>query len=297
MTTSSSLTDAGYIVRRTDEWRAILEDQVTTAMPGANTAAGTVFGQLVGLLSGILAERDEQNLAVYSAQSINAAEGTSLTNIALSMGRQRLVGETDSQLRYRLLSVGLSNATPNNANSNMSAAIQAISGVEYVSINEDVSAGGYEVVVIGGDDAAIAEAIYSYHSAGSNMIGSTVMVVEDILCNDVRFTRPVAVPVCLNIVIDPIPNAGDCDVNATGQFNTAVYEWLSTGNSGAVTPIGLSLELEQLYSPLQSVGIVKIVSAEYSTNNGTTFQPLPLQLSDAQYATFDVSCISVTFSP
>lgn len=293
--TNFGLDALGYTLKRQPDFQDQLEQDFQAAIPGANVAAQTVFGQIIGILSAVLAERDEQNFAVHNAMQLTTAEGTSLDNLGLLMGLTRATDETDSQYRTRLLSVSLVNSTPENATSNLCVALQAITGVEYVSVNTGV--GSYEVVVLGGDDATIAETIYAYHPTGATVTGNTEYDVTSGcgFCQRIAFTRPTAVDVAIRLQITPLPDPCDCDVSSVTPFATAVFNQLTESGSKCNSPVGVSLHEEQFYASLLGVGQVRITNAEFSRDGGTTYAPGPLVLASDEYAVYDQANIEVTF--
>lgn len=291
------LSSLGYNLKRVPDFTADLQADIGAAFPGANVADQSVFGQLIGIFSAALAEREEQNFAIYNNSRITTAEGVALDNLGLLSGIARNAGETDASYRARLLAVSLINSTPQNSTSQLCQALQGIEGVEYLSVNVDTVAGGYEVVILGGDDAAIAETIFAYHPAGANIIGTTEYDIESGcgFCQRVAFTRPTPVDVCVRLVIDPLPEPCQCDVTSVSPFEQAVFDQLTASGTACNSALGVSIYSEQFYAALLAVGQVRIVTAEFSTDGGTTYAAGPLSLTSSQYAVYTRTCIDVTF--
>lgn len=134
--------------------------------------------------------------------------------------------ENDAQLRLRRL---LEVAGPGGASTDaIRADVLKLDGVISASVIENtdsiVSPDGipphaFEVVVLGGDDTEIAEAIFANKAAGILAFGSTTVVVQDSEENDVTigFTRPTAKDIWLeiDIAVDAnYPSNGDDLVKA-----------------------------------------------------------------------------------
>lgn len=285
----------GYNVRRTPDIVAALESDIQAAFPGANVSPEATFGQLIGIFAAVAAQVEEQSFSVYNSKRLTTAEGVALDNLGMLMGFARGVDETDSDYRTRLMSVSLRNATPNNATSNLCNALRAIAGVEYVDVQTGV--GTYTVVVLGGDDATIAETIFNYHPTGSTMTGNTEFDVtsECGFCQRVSFSRPTAVNVCVRIEIDPLPNC-DCDVSSVTPYEDAIFEDLDTSSDSCAKRIAATLYEGTFYGPLSTVGRVQITNAEFSRDGGATYAPGPLALASDEYAVYSRDCVEVTFA-
>lgn len=285
----------GYNLKRTPDFQAQLESDIQAAFPGANVSAQSVFGQLIGVLSAVLAEREEQNFLMYNNLQLATAEGVSLDNLGLIMGLARNTDESDADYRNRLLSISLLNGTPENSTSNLCVALQAISGVQYVSVNTGV--GSYEVVILGGDDQTIAETIYAYHPTGTTITGNTSFNVTSGcgFCQQISFTRPTEVPVCIRLEVTPLPDPCDCDTSSVTPFADAVFNQLTDSGEKCNSPLGVSLHAEQFYAALLSVGQVRITDAQFSRDGGMTYAAGPLVLAADEYASYDAACIEVSF--
>ena len=78
------LTPTGYNLQRIPDLRSRLEIALEQAIPGANVAAQSVFGQLFGIFAAALAEREEQNFKVFQAFQLQTAEGQALDNLVFA---------------------------------------------------------------------------------------------------------------------------------------------------------------------------------------------------------------------
>ena len=275
------LTPQGYNQKRTSDFVAQLEADFATVFPGANVAPESNFGQIIGLFASALAEREEQNHALYSSMQLTTAEGVNLDQLGSLVGLPRGfdtatgTDESDANYRTRLQAISIANGTPGNATSNLCVALKAISGVEYVAVNTGV--GTYEVVVLGGDDALIASTIFDYHPTGATMTGNTQYDVSSDcgFCQRVSFTRPTAVDVCIRLEIAPVEGC-DCDSTSVGPFETAIFDHLTNGGTACNSVIGATLQAGRLYTPLLTVAEVEITNLEFSRDGGATYAPGPL---------------------
>lgn len=131
--------------------------------------------------------------------------------------------ESDSDLRKRQI-VSTEMAASNILEALYSALLN-VSGVSDVRIYVNATAGtvdgrpsnSYEIVILGGTNLDIANAIWQHHPAGIELFGSTSQVIVDSQGNNqtIEFTRPTPVLIYVDVTVAPTvayPDTGDDDI-------------------------------------------------------------------------------------
>jgi uncharacterized phage protein gp47/JayE len=160
--------------------------------------------------------------------------------------------ETDAQLRDRFRKVkGLEN---DGSLAAMVNAITAISGVRYINIKQNklnVDAGGIPahgigVVVLGGDEDAIAQAIFANLPLGINTGGDETRFPLDINGNpnEIKFSRPSFVPIKVNMTLTIDSTFPD---NGAAQIRQAIVDFFSG------LQVGDDILYSRLFSPINTV--------------------------------------------
>lgn len=167
--------------------------------------------------------------------------------------------ESDAELRARQILSTETAAT--NILESLYSALYSVSGVTAVRIYVNATAGtvdgrpsnSYEIVVIGGTNLAVAQAIWAHHPAGIELFGATSQVIVDSQGNNqtIEFTRPTAVPIYITVTVAPTsayPDTGDDDIKQ------AIVDYAN----GILVPgegfgIGDDVLVSRLYSAINSV--------------------------------------------
>lgn len=161
--------------------------------------------------------------------------------------------ETDALLRDRFRRVkGVDGDSSLNA---MTNALLAVSGVKYMNIKQNklsvdaggVPAHGIGVVVLGGDEDLIGQAIFNNLPIGINTGGDETTYPVDINgnANEIKFSRPSFVPikVDMTLVLDPtFPDSG------AAQIKQALIDYFTT------LKVGEDIRYSRLFSPINTVG-------------------------------------------
>jgi uncharacterized phage protein gp47/JayE len=162
-------------------------------------------------------------------------------------------GESDEAFRQRYAASTELQAT--NILESLYAALLAINGVTQVRIYVNDTAGtvagrpahSYEVVIEGGADADIAEAIWAHHPAGITLFGSTTENITDSQgqTQAINFSRPTPVD-----IVVAITTATGADFPSTGvdDIKAAIVSF-GPGQFG----IGDDVNVARLYTPANSV--------------------------------------------
>ncbi|KAF1368539.1 baseplate J/gp47 family protein [Yokenella regensburgei] len=170
--------------------------------------------------------------------------------------------EKDSELRARqTISVANSSVTPFDA---VDGALAATAGVTrhklYENDEEETDSLGLPphsiaAIVEGGDATQIAQTIRGKKGQGVSTYGTTTIVVPDKYGNphNIRFSRPVDVPVYASIKIDVF--AGYTSLIAT-QMQQAIADYINS------LAIGAGVVLSRVYSPA-NLGVVSGGNARY----------------------------------
>lgn len=160
--------------------------------------------------------------------------------------------ESDESLRFRYKNI-LGSQFGNKAS--MEAALNAISGVRYVKIQENVitsvtpdgrSGNGIAVVVLGGSEQLIAQTIFNYNSVGCLTDGDITEVITDINggSQEVKFSRPNTkeIEIVMSLIVYP-----DFPTNGVDLIRQKIVEYFDT------LGVGESVALSRLYTPMNEI--------------------------------------------
>jgi uncharacterized phage protein gp47/JayE len=231
--------------------------------------------------------------AVSGLDSVNnMAEGT--------LGRDR---ENDTEFRTRRRSSLFSNgsATDEAIRSRLLQEVVDVSYVRVYSNREDaVDSEGRpghstEVVVMGGDDMAIANKLWQVWPSGTGFHGNTTIVIKDSVGDDqtIKYSRPVSKYIWVQVQLT-LSSEEDFPAGGTGTVKTNIVNWALEN----LNP-GINVIFQKLYQPIYKVaGIEEAnvligVSDDPETPPGT-YGTANIPISPSQLALFDISRIEVT---
>ncbi len=233
----SGVTDSGFVVATEEEIFATIEVEArATIAADLDTAPGSVFGQIAGIVASKHAELYEVLEAVWGALS-ESATGAALDRIAALTGTTRRLNESDAALRIRRRQeLSDQGATTEGA---MRAALSKVSGMQAVRVASNrtmvTDAAGrppksVEAVVLGtATEANVAAAIWANLAAGIESYGTTTTSITDSEGHSqpIKYSTAVAQNLYLRITFkaDPASYAGD----------SVLRERLSAFTSGALT--------------------------------------------------------------
>lgn len=258
----------------------------------ATIASGTITGGYVDL-----------EVQAESTGAVQAPAGTltvietplsgvsSVTNaLDATVGRET---ETDVQLRIRR-KIALNRPGSATVEGIRNAILEVQDVIQASVIENDTGvvdsdgrpAHSVECVVSGGEDADVAEAIFSSKGAGIETYGTeSESVVDDQgLTHTIKFSRPTEVPVYLRITITPNTDANEGPVypdNGDASIETAVLEY-----AAAKSALGHDVVLSQFYTPINTVDGVFGILVEVSLN-GSSWQTTNLTIAADELAVFD----------
>lgn len=197
------------------------------------------MGQLVGVMADyVAAEVWEVGENVYQSFDVDQAEGVSLDYL----GRLRSTfrnGRSDEDFRR-----AISNAERGSIDvQDINAAVAQITGVTYSAVfvnngldNDErgLPRGRLAVVVEGGEDSAIANAMRLYVRPGTEMFGNAYIdSVVDGYCQSYPIVRPISVPVTMAVVVRTRRDQNDCPPASLANVEAAlVADWQATRQNG-----------------------------------------------------------------
>lgn len=206
------------------------------------------------------------------------------------------VRETDQELRLRR------RASVSRGNRNMAealwAALSDLNDVIEVSVLENSSnkvndkglpPHSIHAVILGGDDTAIAKTIWAKKSGGVQLEGTETVVINDANGNaqEVKFTRPVSVPIKLKVYITP--RAGWSYKTPT-QIRDTMYQFINSNQR-----VGEQLITSLLYTPLNEIGGFSINRISVA-KKGESYSERPLELEFYERLDIDIADIEVVTS-
>jgi uncharacterized phage protein gp47/JayE len=208
-----------------------------------------------------------------------------------------LEADTDASLRTRR-EVELTSASDSSLEALRSAVLR-VPGVTTAHVFQNVTAvtdadgvppKAVEVLVLGGDDNDIREAIFGHIAAGIQSYGTTSGTVTDSegVAQSVAFTRPTlrTIYVSITLVKDPLEYPTDGDA----QVKQAIVDY------GDTYPIGRNVTSSAMAAQAFKIGGVLDITSCFVGLVPSPTLPDPVSVSTRQLAVFDTSRVVVTSS-
>lgn len=249
------ITPTGFNRKRADE---ILTDLNTGTQgvfgAGVDLSPESPDGQFNGLIADEIAYMWELAEDVFHSSDIFQAEGTRLDDLMANYQYPaRNVGETDAQYITRIFgtTAGLTNqdvqvGTPSVISTNiqddleiklldLAGVTSAIVYVNDTNVADPVTGlppHSYAVLVAGGNDAEIAQVIWSSHPGGITMVGDlTVEVVSASgRCRAVKFSRPAVKTILIEYNVRLFRSQCGCRVPTADDVKQLALTGLTSGS-------------------------------------------------------------------
>lgn len=208
--------------------------------------------------------------------------------------------ESDTQFKLRAMRGIMSGSATVQA---ITEALYRVAGVSKVFVKENTQDTTdlegrpphcYEAVVVGGTDAAIAQAIYAEGPAGIEPYGVTSASItgSDGTVRDIGFSRPVPLYAWVQVALVEF----DPDAGPTGDYFQAIKDAVSLYGRNNFD-LGNDFILQKLFAAVYSVpGIYSVIIriATTSTASGTPSYALAnLPVASREYLSFDSSRVDV----
>lgn len=212
----SGVTPQGYERKELAEVLADIQARVVAVFgAGVIQTAQSPLGQINGLFADLISEAEDRNALIYASLDPTQASGAQLDKIGALRGLTRSSGQPDASYSR----VIINEAQGRFSLSDVLQSVRAVDGVIWASVKENptpfTDASGIPshtlaFAVIGGADAAVAQAIYSNTTPGIGLFGmQSVGVTVDGYAREVRFIRPVDVPIFADLTLRLVPGCDD----------------------------------------------------------------------------------------
>lgn len=230
----SGVSPTGYVIKTPQEILGSFEDKAAEVFgPGVILTAQSPLGVLLGLLTDLTAEMEERNLAIYQSYDPTQAEGANLTRIGNIRGLSK---GSLSDAKFSRVITG--DGTIPVEMSDRIQAVMAVDGVSWVAVRENsaqfsdssgIPPHTIAFAVIGGADAAVAEAIYRNTIPGIGLYGMTsVPVTIGGYCRQINFIRPADIPVFVDLTVRLVPDVCTCGLTSPQE----VVDYLDAAANG-----------------------------------------------------------------
>jgi uncharacterized phage protein gp47/JayE len=142
------------------------------------------------------------------------------------------------------------------------------------------------IVVLGGDDVAIAETIFEHLSLGVDTFGGVLVPITDDQGFEyaIRFNRPAEIEIYVNISVHPL--TADWPTNGADLVKAAIVAF-----GDALNP-GTAVYSSQIYPAVNAVGAVQITEMTIGVENPPVGNSVPCDWD--QVIVFDSIRIEVT---
>lgn len=212
------VTTTGFETKSLDDIVNEINSSLVAAIgAGFDTALDTPQGQIVNVISDAQSTMWELLQGVYSSIDLRQATGNRLDQLGQFRNLPRILNESDELYRARLLSPIDPTRT---AIGKLQAAISNVTNVESVLVyyndsgvksNSNLQPLTVSLVVKGGDDATVAQAINDNLIFGLGLIGNTtVHVNDDGLCRTINFTRATTTQLSIQVTTKISESFGVC---------------------------------------------------------------------------------------
>lgn len=220
---------------------------------------------------------------------------TSSTNVAeFSLGR---LNETDDQLRARhaISTAVLGSSSPDSIESRIRETVEGVTSAEFFeNITMTTNARGlppksFEMVVVGGTDIEVAEAIYAIKPAGIETYGNTTVIIldSDGDTQAVNFTRPTPIDVYVDVVYT-LYDEEIFPIEGESSIAQAIVEF------GKTLGVDEDVIAQRMYGDIyRSVDGIQSLDIKLGYTAGTITEDV-LAISDVEVASIDINNISVS---
>lgn len=296
ITTGATTVPTGAIVRNnrtTVEWEIALD----VVAPGAGTYGATIRARAAG--------GPQDFLSTDSWTIVTPVASWTVFGASLDLAIEDAGTETELDSDLRVKRTDALRAAGNDWEA-IQAAVGLVTGVSYVGgLNnttggtlDGVPYGAIEAVVEGGDDAAIARAIYDHLPTGDQTFGTTSQAV--VMVNgqslDIFFTRPTPINVWVRITVSTTGAEYAARPTLEDELEAAV---LARAQASFSSP-GVDVIAGALGGPLWALSAdtqtgrptLTSLIAEISLN-GSSWQTTPLVFTHKQRAVFAAARVSV----
>jgi len=260
--------------------------------PDVIQTAQSPLGQMNGLAANLIAQLWETAEDIYQSYDIEQSEGTRLDIGARLRLLTRAEGESDLAFRSAITNQGRARIDL----ADLVRAIAAIPGVTYarafvndsgiVTADNPVPAGTICVAVLGGSDAAIANAMSQHIVPGIATYGNAhVDAVLDGYCRSFFVLRPALVPVKITVNVKLNPDIDGCPapslVAVRDTFYTELTETRPISNGDDLTAFRIRSPIE---GPFPNVEVVSFF-IEHNNVIGAVDEPLVIPFGSIAFFT------------
>jgi hypothetical protein len=308
--TTFGITDQGFTLKRLadiiidmDTSLALVQDPITGETLNLLDENDPLM-QLKFAVADQLSAAWEQLGLVYNSLNPLAATGAPLAALVQLNGILKQLGDTDTVLRLKQQNeTALTSYRQVEA---IYAGVSAVPGVQFCRVYQNstisdpdtrgIPAKSIAVVVVGGDDQAIANAIFEKAAVGLGIYGTTTKTCIDAqgLAYDIKFIRPTAVPIIavINIsVVDTILYPS----NGADLIKAALVAYAAYGQAPNIGLYpGLSIVNTRLYSPVNTVQGMEIDSIQLARDAGSpAVQNITIQWDEVAQITSLLTTVNV----
>ena len=306
MANSFGLGETGFLVPTFDDILIDVQNSMINAAPQLSFGENKVETALSQVMANQIYCMWQELYNVYNSQNPSFASGCALDILGSRYGVQRLDDESDSNYRIRLLSIqsGSGQLSGSGCFDRLYNKLFAINGVTDVQINLNetqyqegfLPPNSYEVMVLGGDESAIANAIWNCHPVGITLVGSNSFTIIDCtgVCRPISFTRPKLVPIFLDFYIERTSSNCGCPTNDTSIIKDAIQNALESDDGLCFTRIGTPVSVQDFFPDIYGIQGIGITEA-YLSRDGLCADQQTVTLKRDEVPFFSPECCSVSF--
>jgi len=301
------LTSTGFIVPTRDDILFDVIQDMQATFPQLSFEDSKVETAIANTITNQVYEVWLTVFDIYNSQNPNFASGCRLDILASRSGITRQIEEDDVALRSRLISTQSSSGqlTGSDCFNKLFSDLSEISDVQEIQINLNSTSqqegvlppNSYEVMVLGGNQEDVANAIWDNHPVGITLSGNTSVQITDCtgVCRDIFFTRPKLVPIYLDIrVIRTSTNCG-CPTDDTTIIAQSIQDYIDSEDGVCFTRIGQAINSQDFFRPVYEIQGLGVSCIKMSRDGGIVDQDL-ITLKRDEVPFFSAECINIEFT-
>ena len=248
----------------------------------------------------------QAQLNSHNSNNPNFLNGCQLDIYGRRFGIPRLDNENDSVYRFRILSItsGSGNLSGDKCFDRLYSSLADLNGVTDIQVNLNDTGNqvgflpprSYEVMVLGGNDADVAELIWNNHPVGLTLVGNNSFTITDCsgVCRPVYFTRPKVVPVFLDFYLKRTSLDCGCPTNDTGVIKDSLARFIESSGGLCLSRIGKNISIEDFFPALYAVRGIGVNEA-YISRDGLCANQEIVALKRDEIPFFSSDCCNFSF--
>ena len=308
MASNFGFTENGFVMPTLEDVRSSVFSNAQSYLPELSFDENKLETAVVSFMANEIYCMWQGFYKIYNSNNPNFLTGCQLDIYGSRFGVSRIAGESDAAYRFRINSIqtGSGSLSGNSCFERLYSDLFSIADVQEVQVILNDSSeqlgvlppNSYEVMVLGGNEQSIAQAIWNNHPAGITHTGNTAVQINDCtgVCRNVYFTRPKIVPIFIDIRVERISTNCGCTADTTDIVSDAIFEHINSEDGLCFTNIGRPVYAQDFFKPVYGIQGLGITCALIS-RDGLAADSSVVTLKRDEIPFFSRDCINIQFTP